>query len=70
MPESDQPSSQTLSEVLRQLNHDLRSPLSTIAMGLEAIRVLKHDPAQVDALLDMMNEQGIEEIKRILNRLQ
>lgn len=56
-------------EVLRQLNHDLRSPLSTIAMGIEALRALKHDPAQVDMLLDMMSEQGVEAIKKILDEL-
>ncbi len=65
MPESDKP----LSEVLRQLNHDLRSPLSTIAMGIEALRAVKHDPAQVDMLLDMMSEQGVEAIKKILEDL-
>lgn len=53
-------------DVLRQLNHDLRSPLSTIAIGIEALRAVKHDAAQVDALLDMMAEQGVEAIKKIL----
>ncbi len=66
MPESEKP----LNEVLRQLNHDLRSPLSTIAMGIEALRVLKNDPSQVDMLLDMMSEQGVEAIKKILDEMQ
>lgn len=66
MPDTDKP----LKEVLRQLNHDLRSPLSTIAMGIEALRVLKGDPEQVDMLLDMMSEQGVEAIKKILEELE
>lgn len=65
MAETDKP----LKEILRQLNHDLRSPLSTIAMGIEALRALKHDPVQVDMLLDMMSEQGVEAMKKILDDL-
>ena len=65
MADTDQPSH----DVLRQLNHDLRSPLSTIAIGIEALRALKHDPEQVDILLDMMAEQGVEAIKKILDDL-
>lgn len=65
MAETDKP----LKEILRQLNHDLRSPLSTIAMGIEAVRALKHDPEQVDMLLDMMSEQGVEAMKKILDDL-
>lgn len=65
MAETDKP----LKEILRQLNHDLRSPLSTIAMGIEALRALKHDPEQVDMLLDMMSEQGVEAMKKILDDL-
>ncbi len=62
MPDSDK----SLDQTLRQLDHDLRSPLSTIAMGIEAIKALKHDPAQIEMLCQMIQDQGVEEIKRVL----
>jgi signal transduction histidine kinase len=68
MPYMSEPD-QSLQQILRQLNHDLRSPLSTISMGIEAIRALKHDPEQIDAICDMMADQGVEAIKKILDEL-
>ncbi len=61
--------SSALSPVLHKLAHDLRTPLSIIAMGIEAIRALKHDPAQLDAICDMMSAQGVEAIKQHINRM-
>ncbi|MGN6133421.1 MAG: hypothetical protein ACTHOU_02930 [Aureliella sp.] len=56
-------------QLARKLAHDLRSPLSVISMGIEAIRIMKHDPIQCDALCDMMAKEGIDAMKRILEEM-
>lgn len=56
-------------QIVRKLAHDLRSPLSVMAMGIEAIRIMKHDPSQCDALCEMMAKEGIESMKRILEEM-
>ncbi len=63
------PDSQSYHQKLRKLAHDIRSPLSVLAMGIEAIRALKDDPAQLDALCDMMANEGITPIKNSLNQM-
>jgi hypothetical protein len=55
-----------LHKILRKLAHDLRSPLSIVAMGIEATRAMKNDPAQLDALCDMMAREGVEPIKQLI----
>lgn len=55
-----------LHKIVRKLAHDLRSPLSIIAMGVEATRAMKNDPHQIDALCDMMAREGVEPIKRMI----
>jgi len=62
----DAAESEQLHKILRKLAHDLRSPLSIVAMGIEATRAMKHDPDQLDALCDMMAREGVEPIKRII----
>lgn len=58
-----------LDQILHQFAHDLRSPLSIISMGIEAIRALKHDPSQLDTICDMMAQQGVESIKAQISQL-
>lgn len=62
----DSVANEELHKILRKLAHDLRSPLSIIAMGIEATRAMKNDPNQLDALCDMMAREGVEPIKRII----
>lgn len=65
----DAATSEQLHKILRKLAHDLRSPLSIIAMGIEATRAMKNDPSQLDALCDMMAREGVEPIKRIITEM-
>ena len=62
----DAATSEQLHKILRKLAHDLRSPLSIIAMGIEATRAMKNDPSQLDALCDMMAREGVEPMKRLI----
>ena len=55
--------------IVRKLAHDLRTPLSILSMGIEAIRVMKNDPAQCDMLCEMMAKEGIESMKRIIEEM-
>ena len=55
-----------LQQFVRKLAHDLRTPLSILSMGIEAVRMTHPDPSQCDALCDMMTKEGIESMKRIL----
>ena len=62
-------SDERLHQTVRKLAHDLRSPLSVMAMGIEAIRIMKNDPDQCDALCEMMSREGVESMKRILEEM-
>lgn len=73
-PTSTTPSSATNSDpqlhgIVRKLAHDLRSPLSIMAMGIEAVRALKSDPEQIEAICDMMAQQGIEPMKNMITEM-
>ncbi len=65
-PQCDAATSEQLHRILRKLAHDLRSPLSIIAMGIEATRAVKNDPTQLEALCDMMAREGVEPMKRLI----
>ena len=62
-------SDERLHQIIRKLAHDLRSPLSVMAMGIEAIRIMKNEPDQCDALCEMMAREGVESMKRILEEM-
>ena len=62
-------SDERLHKIVRKLAHDLRTPLSVMSMGVEAIRIMKNDPEQCDALCEMMAREGIESMKRILEEV-
>ena len=66
MPDQQGPRDEQLQQVVRKLAHDLRTPLSILSMGIEAVRMTHPDPAQCDALCDMMAKEGIESMKRII----
>lgn len=65
----DTSSNPQLHSIVRKLGHDLRSPLSIIAMGIEAIRALKNEPGQLDAICDMMAQQGVEPMKNMITHM-
>ena len=68
-PILNSPYEEQLHQTVRKLAHDLRSPLSVMAMGIEAIRIMKNDPTQCEALCEMMSREGIDSMKRILEEI-
>jgi hypothetical protein len=45
---------------VRKLAHDLRSPLSVICMGLEALEFVREDQEQFNTIRQMMQSAGTE----------
>jgi signal transduction histidine kinase len=56
-------------ERLRQLTHDLRSPLSILSMGVETLKSLRADEQQFDLVCSMLSKEGIEPLKEMISRL-
>ncbi|SFJ18199.1 histidine kinase dimerization/phospho-acceptor domain-containing protein [Planctomicrobium piriforme] len=54
---------------LRQLAHDLRSPLTVISMGLEALQHARKDDQEFRTLCDMIEQQGIAVLQAKLESL-
>jgi|GEM_PF-3222238 len=51
---------------LRQLAHDLRTPLSIISMGLEILKQVRHDDEQFAHMLKMITTEGVEPLKTMI----
>lgn len=56
-------------QFLRQLAHDFRTPLSVVAMGLEALKHVRHDEQQFQEMLQMITLEGTERLKSLINDL-
>ena len=54
---------------VRQLVHDLRTPLSVISMGLEILKQVRHDEEQFGRVLAMISQEGVEPMKRLLTEV-
>ena len=54
---------------VRQLVHDLRTPLSVISMGLEILKQVRHDDEQFSRVLAMISQEGVEPMKRLLTEV-
>lgn len=54
---------------LRKLIHDIRSPFSVISMGVEALRSLRNDEEQFNAICDTVEQEGIEKLRAKLDEL-
>ena len=53
---------------VRKLAHDLRSPLSVICTGLQAMESVRNDEATFNMLLEMMQAAG-SELKDVIETL-
>ena len=51
---------------LRQLAHDLRTPLSVISMGLEILKQVRHDDEQFARVMTMISAEGVEPMKTLI----
>lgn len=49
---------------LRELLHDVRSDLTVLAMGLEALEGVREDPARFTEILAMIRASGLEPLKQ------
>jgi len=54
---------------LRQLAHNIQTPLSVISMGLEAIKAVPPGSAEFNTMLGMMRDSGVEELKTAISQL-
>jgi len=54
---------------LQQWVHDLRTPLSVISMGIDALRSVRHDDQQFKELFEMISREGIGPLNRMLDQL-
>ncbi len=54
---------------LRQLAHDLRTPLSIISMGVEALKSVRTDAEEFATLVTMIENEGIARLKEALTAL-
>ena len=59
----------TLRELINNLSHDLRNPLSNINTGLYLIRKLQNDPIRVEAQIQQVEEQ-VDHLKAMVEDLQ
>ena len=53
-------------ERFRQLIHDLRTPLSIICMGLDALKHVRHDDEQFAQILKMISSEGTGPLKEFI----
>jgi hypothetical protein len=51
-------------EELRQLLHEMGSDLTVIAMGLEALEGVRHDPIRFAEIMAMIRSSGVEPVKQ------
>ena len=54
---------------LQQWAHDLRTPLSIISMGVEALQRVRHDDRQFNELMDIIQRDGINSLNNLLDAL-
>jgi hypothetical protein len=54
---------------LQRLMHDIRSPFSIISMGIEALRALRDDEEQFQAMCQTIEQEGIDKLRERLDAL-
>lgn len=54
---------------LRKLLHDIRSPFSIICMGVDALKALRDDEQQFNAICATIEQEGIERLREKLDAL-
>jgi signal transduction histidine kinase len=54
---------------LQQWVHELRTPLSIISMGVEALQRVRHDERQFDELSAMIMREGVRSLDNLLTSL-
>lgn len=54
---------------LRKFSHDVKSPLSVIVMGLEALKNLRQDEQMFLQVYQMIEADGVENLRRIVAQL-
>jgi len=54
---------------LRHLNHDIKNHLFVVGMGLKTLEAIRHDPDQFREVLETIESEGLEPLKRSLQEL-
>ncbi|QDT33265.1 hypothetical protein [Thalassoglobus polymorphus] len=53
-------------EQLRQLQHDMKTYLGVVTMGLQALEVVREDPEEFAELSQTIAEEGVEPLKQVV----
>jgi len=64
---STEPQEAIFQSRVQQLAHDLRTPLSVICMGVEALKTCSPNSEDFAAILAMIDEQGTSPLKEMIN---
>ncbi|WP_166819865.1 hypothetical protein [Thalassoroseus pseudoceratinae] len=64
--ETTQLSTQERRKQLRQLEHDLRNYLGVVSTGMEALTGARDEPEMFSELHQMIEQQGIEPLKKVI----
>lgn len=68
--ESDKTTNPTdKAQYLRQLGHDVKSPLTVISMGLQALKSLRLDAQEFNEVYDTIMHDGLDQLKAAVDRL-
>ena len=54
---------------LRQLEHDLKTHLGVISMGLHALDGAREEPVEFEMLRKAIDQEGVKPLKEIISRL-
>ena len=54
---------------LRQLQHDIKTHLGIITMGLHALEGARNEPETFDEIIKMINSSGAEPLKEIVSEI-
>ena len=68
----EQPTPQSASEIdeqIRQIDHDIKSTLSVITIGLQALEGACGEPAEFSELRTLIEDQGVEPLKKLIAKL-
>ncbi len=53
-------------EQLRQLQHDMKTYLGVVTMGLQALEAVREDPEEFAELSQTIVQEGVEPLKQIV----
>lgn len=69
--EPDLPSSNTEKhrKQLRQLEHDMKSYLGVVTMGMQALKLVREDPEEFTEMHKSIEEEGVEPLKAIVAQI-